>query len=713
VRATLFARSFRNQLGGTFNRQTPGVSPPDSSKFECPCERTQVKLLALRAHRIPASLHGLNMADSRGLQSLLDDLARLVDQEESLDAFATKAAQILTAQFDLVWVGLWTAESPDGSWTLVAAAGLPGLTESAARVDPQRRPMLDDASLNQRLRQFRWIADEATTLQVGQGLNPKGAVLSLVVPVSVREGAPLGWEFVGGSARFANQLETLRPALEAVASLTAERVRSDQIASLKRNERNLWRWLQVVTTAIRQTDGQQALNLLAEETRLLLGCDRAWIVEVWGESVAALAVSSAPLVERRGELACRLEGVVHSAMTARRRGGVAAAGTDLRSLVDPAVCQPYFDLARVRDLCLIPLPREPDEPLGELIGIVVCENFDRPCLLPRVGPALVQRCGGSVMQQILRSHRPFWRRLSNLEKSAWRRVFQNWRARLCATAALLLLCPIPFRITAEGELQPVDQLRLFAPEDSVVTDVLVEHGVQVEAGQLLLRLRSSRLELDQQRIDGELLAARERLAGLETSRLGGQSSEDRGLRGGSTALAGEEAGLREQVASLVRQSQSLATQAAALEIRPSVPGRILTWDPAPRLQARPVQRGQLLLELGSGAEGWRLDLWVSGSQARHLPESLHPSDHSRTCSFRRRSVPGFRGMARLHTVANVSDIDSHGETRVRLEARIEGDGSETFRPGESVTAEIFCGLRPIVYTLFPDLLDSCRRWISW
>ena len=651
------------------------------------------------------------MEDSSRLQSLLDDVARLVDQEGALTTFARDTAQLLVTQCHFAWVGLWVAATSATAEVLLADAGIQNLGEETVLHLPERVLARSGAIRQRATHGFTWTTQGSSALDLPSTARTLQSCHSLLVPVPNREGPTHVWEFVAGLDCGPGDLHSLQPALEAIASLTAGRLREERVVELQHGQQELRRWLALITTAIRNPDGQQPLNMLAEEIVTAVDCDRAWIVELWGESVAALAVSSAPRVERRGELVRGLERLVDAAVRARRAGGPSASEVELLDLVDPAVRQLYLDLSGGRELYLVPLPVDPANPQGELAGVVVCENFQRCLVQPRRGMELLQRCGASLLQEVQRSHRPTWKRLANLERAAWSQVWHRQRARWWGVAALTLLCPVPFRIHAQGVLQPVDQVRLFAPEDAVVTEVHVEHGQAVAAGQLLLRLRSSRLDLEQQRIEGELRAARERLAGIESSRLGGEGLADRNSPGGAAALAGEEAGLREQVTSLLRQSQSISAQALTLQIRPDEDGRVLTWDPVPRLMARPVQRGQLLLELGSGAEGWRLDLWVTGREARHLPRQIMGRENSVEFWFRRLSVPGFQGKATLHSVAAAMDQDPQGEPQVRVDARVETE--DTFRPGEPVTARIGCGLRPLIYVLVPDLFDSCRRWFPW
>jgi putative peptide zinc metalloprotease protein len=74
------------------------------------------------------------------------------------------------------------------------------------------------------------------------------------------------------------------------------------------------------------------------------------------------------------------------------------------------------------------------------------------------------------------------------------------RLPLATTAAvILLLVAIPWTrrtISAEASLKPVDEVTLQAPEDGVVTEVLVHEGDLVEPGQPLLRMGSAAIDAE-------------------------------------------------------------------------------------------------------------------------------------------------------------------------------------------------------------------------
>ncbi|MFM8219579.1 MAG: biotin/lipoyl-binding protein, partial [Planctomycetaceae bacterium] len=82
---------------------------------------------------------------------------------------------------------------------------------------------------------------------------------------------------------------------------------------------------------------------------------------------------------------------------------------------------------------------------------------------------------------------------------------------------LLLACPWRFEITAEAELEPAEQRRVFAPDEGVVQRVLARDGDEVQAGALLLELDSTPLQARRSELETALQTQRVRLQALQTS----------------------------------------------------------------------------------------------------------------------------------------------------------------------------------------------------
>ena len=152
-----------------------------------------------------------------------------------------------------------------------------------------------------------------------------------------------------------------------------------------------------------------------------------------------------------------------------------------------------------------------------------------------------------------------------------------------AAATLLLILAVPWgrrTITAQAVLKPSTDIVVQAPEEGVVTEVLVREGDPVERGQVLFRLVSPTLEAD---------AGRSR---AQEERFAKKSSADR---------ASANPGLAFQSNSLAEAAQSALKTAEYrkdfLQIRSPIAGRVLT-SRTQDLEGRLVPAGQTLIRIG-------------------------------------------------------------------------------------------------------------------
>ncbi len=153
-------------------------------------------------------------------------------------------------------------------------------------------------------------------------------------------------------------------------------------------------------------------------------------------------------------------------------------------------------------------------------------------------------------------------KLFYLDKKEW---LMSPRSRLTiagAAAALLLVLAVPWshrKVSGTADLKPEKQMRIEAPEDGLVSEVLVHEGDQVAAGQPLFRLASSFPVGDAERHRGE----REKL--LKRSSAGRASSNAMLAYQSERMAASAEIALR-----------SAENRQDYLLIRSPIAGRVLT-----------------------------------------------------------------------------------------------------------------------------------------
>ena len=193
---------------------------------------------------------------------------------------------------------------------------------------------------------------------------------------------------------------------------------------------------------------------------------------------------------------------------------------------------------------------------------------------------------------------------------------RNRRVQLVGGLLLLALLPLELKIPASGLLEPVQRQRLYAAESGLVTELTVNDGATVVPGDVLVRLRSDELELQQAELLGALAEAQARLAALESTAARGSI--------GTAALTveSEQAELRARILSLEQQRSVLQRRLDSLVLRATAAGTVVGRDLQQRFVGRPLLRGQWLLDVVPADSPWQLQLDVAETDLRHVLQAF-------------------------------------------------------------------------------------------
>jgi multidrug efflux pump subunit AcrA (membrane-fusion protein) len=280
-------------------------------------------------------------------------------------------------------------------------------------------------------------------------------------------------------------------------------------------------------------------------------------------------------------------------------------------------------------------------------------------------------------------------------------------AALTALVVALAVLPGELRIVVNGQILPQERSHLFAPRDGRVTRVAVSDGEAVRAGELLLTLRDPVLELEIEKLVGELRTVREQRLSLRAIRgseeQAGRSELER-LR-----LSAEQQETQNRIAGLEEQLELLREEQARLQIRSPSDGVVQTWDVEGLLRGRPVSRGQRLMTVARPESGWELLLVIPDRQAGHVVDALDEA-RSLAVQFVTAGRPEDRRGATLQQLRETSESVRLGAVEaVGVLAKIPLDEPpERPRTGESVVATISCGSTPLGYALFHEAIDWLR-----
>ena len=265
---------------------------------------------------------------------------------------------------------------------------------------------------------------------------------------------------------------------------------------------------------------------IANDGRVLLGCDRMAVAVRRGRRYKVQAVSGAEHVHRRSESVRQLERLCERVVATGEPLWHDGSASKLLPQVSEAL-DDYLELSPAIALAVVPLSSPAAEQAANVppVGALICEQYAEP--FSPATRAAIGAIAGHCRLALVNARRvdsiPAHRLWLALGREG---TLSKWAFRSLAAAAVLALAvgiflavPADVQVKARGELQPVVRHEVFAPRDGVVTAIHVDHGGQVQAAEKLLEIRSPELDLELQSVHGELETKRKQLAAAQSERL--------------------------------------------------------------------------------------------------------------------------------------------------------------------------------------------------
>lgn len=525
--------------------------------------------------------------------------------------------------------------------------------------------------------------------------------------------------------------------LTAVAEIAGEYHAHRELARLRLSENYRDQLVRLSSLVHRHIDLVPTAYAVANEGRRVIGCDRLSVLSVIGRRSRLLATSGASRVERRSGAARRLEQLAHLVGPIGDPAYYADGQCDALPQIAEAL-EAHAEESQARQVAVLPLSR-PELSQNEALDlrrpagrpaapafVLVAEQFDarhgelRRERLVEVG----ELCTTALYNALEVDQLPLRWLLRPLGVAKQQITSHLTRSALIAAAlaaavAALALVPADFTIEATGTLEPAVRQDVFVPRSGLVNEVLVDHGSDVAAGQSLVQLRDPTLDLELQRVQGEMETVRRQLAAAQATK------SSREVRDANPAelyrLSASEREYGQRLTNLQRELDLLRQQRESLTVRSPLAGRVLTWDVANRLVARPVERGEVLLTVADMSTDWQLELNVADDLIGHVLAAQSAAGPDLPVRFRLRSddEPHTGHVESVSMVANVDTGDNEASSPT-VEVIVAFDKTQLdetilsqLRPGVSARAEIDCGRRSLGYVWFHDILDAIITWIRF
>jgi HlyD family secretion protein len=548
-------------------------------------------------------------------------------------------------------------------------------------------------------------------LQVGE--ESMGVVQIFQRPDAPREARPGFLQFVeqmvGHASRYLERQQTDRQPQDAASFLSDF---EQFLLQLQRGE-NVE---EVATTA-------------ANDGRQLLGCDRLSVAIHKGVKTSIIAISGQDSVNARANLTRAMAKVAERVIELREpltfSGKIDA--------LPPQIEQPLADFVHEsgsRMVKLLPLvepepltnrreeehrrkaPPRPRETLGCLVIEQTAES--RPRVTVEARSALLAEHVSAVLARARHNDRILFLRLwqtlgHGVEWFHGRRLAKT----LAAVAGVVLvlgalwLVPYDYRVTGKGKLMPVRRHQIFAPETGDVIQIYVHGGDKVKKDQRLLQLRNEQLaaELGENLSKLDQSATQARSSRAEADAAAKEGDHPATLRANSAHHKAEVE--LEALTGIVKIQQERVDK---LLLTAPIDGRVASFQLEETLQNRPVQQGEMLLEVMDESGPWRLELEVDANRMGHVLRAWNASpDHKLDVEFIPATALESTFTATLDSIANRSAVSGDQSNVFEMHASTDASKIPDLWIGAEVRAKINCGPRSLGYVLFGDVVEFIRQ----
>lgn len=490
---------------------------------------------------------------------------------------------------------------------------------------------------------------------------------------------------------------------------------------------------QFVQQIHRSLDLTEVAATIVNDGRQLLDADRVSLAMQYGKKTVIEAINGQDKVNKRANTVRLLSKLANKALSMRETFIYSGSVDSIPPQIEEPLAD-YLQESGTRMIMIVPLfepekvIKHDDEALGgrkkdvpkKLIGGLIVEQITDSQPKPNM-ESRTELLSGHIASGIANSHNyesiflmPFWRFIG--------RCFAALRGKtlvktllitgvLVAAGITLALVPYEYRVSCDGRLMPTIQSEVFTNWEGEVVAIHVESGQRVKKGTLLVEIRNEDLKTQALETENKLNELRTMQLILNAQLQSGNSSKRPSKD--NIELRGRLNETRTQIFGAQKHLEILKDRLEKLNVKAPIDGVVTTFQIEQLLINRPVQRGELLLEIMDNTGPWQLELDVEEKRMGHV---LRATDKK-----------GDIGLPVEFILATSNEVTYEGEvTNISTRANSsEESGSivetyatfdktklpqDSLRIGAEVSAKIDCGERSLFYVLFGDVVETCRRF---
>ena len=456
---------------------------------------------------------------------------------------------------------------------------------------------------------------------------------------------------------------------------------------------------------------------LANDARLLLGCERVSVFMLNRRSPKLLAISSVASVEERSQLIKQMKSLVGRAVRLDEPIISDQPSLDQRQA---GLVEAHCESTGLPFLFGVPVYRRSDQEEkrgSQTLGLLLAEStrdIDRVkfarglnFVLPHAATSL---SNASSYQQI-----PFRKTLGWLGRISSFANLTRVGALAGLSAVLIaasLLLTTDFKVRIPGELRPVVDRNVFSSHDGVIGEVFVDHGDEVKVDQPLMQLRSAKYEVDLEKASSDILKLQQfkeakQVALNRVSDIG----SDQNL---AAQLASEISDLEFQMEMLKEKEKFLKQQISELLILSPIDGQVTTWEAQENLASRPVRWGDPVLNVAQLEGDWNLIFRVPERRIGYILARDQERDPAEPLEleFFLESDPAKKYLVPVTAINRSAIVDPELGPVTILKCVLPVE-LENKRQGATVSGDVDCGRKSIWFVWTREMFDAVRRRFVW